>query len=165
MRKTGQWLLILVLMVLMVGCSNGSEPATESSDDGNRIQIVVKNATNEDWVMEAASYGSEEYRGELDAIYAKDFVVKAGENLVDLNVSASDRAEESYFAETSSTTYDYKMQFIAGGILPTDPEEQYVYDPFVAVVDFIVKGTYGKTATVEWDGVAFNQVNQIYYEK
>ncbi len=26
--------------------------------------------------MEKTSYGSEEYRGKLDAIYAKDFIVK-----------------------------------------------------------------------------------------
>jgi len=160
MRKVRPWLLVFVLMVLMVGCSNGSEPASESSsNDGNQIQIVVKNATNEDWVMEVTSYGSEEYRGELDAIFAEQFVVKAGENLVDLNVNTKDNAGESYFEETSKTTYDYKMQLIAGGTVPTDPKEEYVYDPFIAVVDFVVKGTYGKTATVEWDGVEFKQVD------
>lgn len=162
MRKLGSSLLILVLMVLIVGCSNGSEnesSSESSSNDINQVNVVAKNSTNVDWVIDKTSYGSEDYRGELDAIYAKDFVVKAGETFLDFNDNAKDFNGDSYFKETSKTTYEYMIQFIAGGPMPTDPNEQYVYSPFVAVQDFVIKGTYGETVNIEWDGVEFKQVN------
>jgi hypothetical protein len=158
MKKFGSSLLVFILMVLIVGCSNsgGNE---SSNNDINQVNIVAKNSTNVDWVIDKTSYGSENYRGELDAIYAKDFVVKAGEVIFQESSNAKDLSGTGFFAETSKMTYEYKIQLIAGGPMPTDPNEQYVYYPFVAVQDFVIKGTYGETVNIEWDGVEFKQVN------
>ncbi|MEF2175242.1 MAG: hypothetical protein V3575_02115 [Candidatus Absconditabacteria bacterium] len=128
---------------------------------GKLVQIKFKNAANNIWVIDTEPYGSQDYRGELDAIYAKDFAVAPGETFIDINKpmnSTNPTETSSNFTETSNTTYEYRIQLIAGGILPEDEDEQYVYDPFVAVVDFTVKGTYGKVVTVVWDGASFRQL-------
>ena len=155
MKKFSLLVLVVFLLVFGVGCSSES-----SSSGGNAklVDITFKNATNVTWVIDKTSYGSEEYRGELDAIYAKDFGVEAGGVFAGMSGTADEYADSEFFAETSETTYEYKIQLIAGGPMPTDEDEQYVYDPFVAVVDFVVKGTYGTPVTVEWNGITFEQM-------
>ena len=158
MRKISRVLLLMLVMVLVFGCSKESAPTSTDESDEKMVIITGINATNEAWVFDREPYGSADYRGELDAIYADDFTVAAGEAFFSGSSAASAYKDSDSFTETSSTTYELKVQFIAGGPAPTDEDEQYVYDPFAAVVDFVIKGTYGKPVTIEWDGTAFKQV-------
>jgi hypothetical protein len=141
--------------------ANGDTASTsenaQSSKNAKHVQMDFKNATGETWVIEKTSYGSQDYRGEMDAIYAKDFAVGGGASFISINRPADEMVGSTGFVETSPTTYEYKIQLVAGGVMPEDEDEQYVYDPFVAVVDFVVTGTYGTPVTVVWDGSTFRQ--------
>jgi hypothetical protein len=132
---------------------------TRDNKSTKHVQMDFKNATGETWVIEKTSYGSQDYRGEMDAIYAKDFAVSGGASFISINKPADEMVGRTGFVETSPTTYEYKIQLVAGGVMPEDEDEQYVYDPFVAVVDFVVTGTYGTPVTVVWDGSTFRQEN------
>jgi hypothetical protein len=155
MKKLGLMVLVIFLLVLVFGCSSESTSETTAKSDDKMVIITGVNATNVAWVFERSAYGSLEYRGETDAIYAKDFTVNPGDTFMKVNSPATSYKDSDSFTETSKTTYEIKIQLIAGGPTPTDKDEQYVYDPYVAVVDFVIKGTYGKPVTIEWDGTAF----------
>lgn len=161
MKRVAVWLLLVVLLVVFTGCGEDGEMAATGGGGGSekQLNVVGVNTSGADWVIEKTTYGSEMYRGEMDAIYAKDFVVPAGETFLTLSGTAESYAQSTAFTETSDSTYEYKIQLIAGGPMPTDPDEQYVYDPFVAVVDFVITGTYGEPVTIEWNGSTFTQVN------
>lgn len=166
MKKLGFLMLTLLILVLFIGCGNSTEGDTpdttaksEAANSEEMVIIKVINATDVAWVFDQETYGSSEYRGEIDAIYADDFSVDPGGTFIYFNTPISDMKNyESYF-ETSKDTYEIRIQLIAGGPTPTDEDEQYVYDPYVAVVDFIITGTYGKPVTVEWDGTEFKQLD------
>lgn len=159
MKKSGIFLFVMLIVTLAIGCSNETSTAPAGGSDEKMVIVKGINATNEPWVFDRKLYGSMEYRGELDGIYAKDFTVGPGEAFYTDNSNASDYKDYDSFAETSSTTYEIKIQFVAGGPAPKDKNEQYVYAPFAAVVDFVIKGTYGKPVTIEWDGSAFKQLD------
>ena len=164
MKKFALLLLVVCLLVFGFGCSNQGKSEGESKSASNgtnakQVEITFKNATNETWVLDKTSFGSQEYRGELDAIDAESFKVEPGGVFASMSGTADDYADSEFFTENSETTYEYKIQLIAGGPMPMDEDEQYVYDPFVAVEDFVVQGAYGKPVTVEWDGTIFKQMD------
>ena len=136
------------------------EGATPAVDIGDKpVVIEFTNSTNGTWVIDRTSYGSDEYRTEIDAMDAGDFAVGAGEQFMSIKRPAADMVRSgSNFNETSPTSYEYRIQLIAGGTYPADEDEQYVYAPFAAVQDMVVRGTYGEVAVVEWNGTAFTQV-------
>lgn len=135
----------------------GAAPVGNSGDKLVLIEFI--NGTNGTWIIDRTTYGSDEYRTELDAMDANDFAVGGGQQFMSINRSAADVARgSSNFSETSPTTYEYGIQLIAGGTYPEDEDEQYVYAPFAAVQDMVVRGTYGETAIIEWNGSTFIQV-------
>jgi len=165
MKKLEMILLLIFILALSIGCSKTSTSTTTNETnevnkaDDKMVLISGINVTDVAWVFEKVTYGSSEYRGETDAIYANDFTINAGAEFFKANHNASEYMDSEDFTETSNTTYEYKIQFVAGGPTPTDEDEQYVYDPYVAVVDFVIKGTYGELVTIEWDGTEFKQLD------
>jgi hypothetical protein len=167
MKKLGFLMLTLLILVLFIGCGNSAEgdtpdttaKATVAESEEDMVIIKGINATDVAWVFDREPYGSNEYRGEIDAIHAKDFSIEPGETFLSFNTPISDMKNYESYVETSKDTYEIRLQLIAGGPTPTDEDEQYVYDPYVAVVDFIITGTYGKPVTVEWDGKEFKQLD------
>ena len=167
MKKLGFIILSVLILVFFVGYGNATEgdtpdttaKATVAESEEDMVIIRGINATDVAWVFDHETYESTEYRGEIDAIHAKDFSVEPGEIFLYYNVPISDMKNYENYFETSKDTYEIRIQLIAGGPTPTDEDEQYVYDPYVAVVDFIITGTYGKPVIIEWDGTEFKQLD------
>ena len=86
MKKLGFLMLTLLIMVFSVGCGNSTEgdtpdttaKATAAESEEDMVIIKGINATDVIWVFDQETYGSSEYRGEIDAIHAKDFSVDPG---------------------------------------------------------------------------------------
>ncbi len=114
MKRVGIWLLLLVHVAGLAACGDDDVIATTSGGDGDEKQhnVVGKNTSCGDWVMEKTTCGSDMYRGEMGAIHAKDFVVANGENFMTLSGTAEDCSESSAFTETSDTPYEYRIQNI-----------------------------------------------------
>ncbi|WP_291300056.1 hypothetical protein [Desulfosporosinus sp. BICA1-9] len=167
MRKMILFLVFLLAAVSMItGCNSEKEAAT---NDKKEILFQIKNTTGADWVLTTSTYGSDKYRGDqdsvnenddsVDAVDVSDFTIKAGaSNRYQVSGVSMEKAIQSgSLKETSKTTYEYKVQCVAAGVVPGDPKEWSIEKPFSSVQDIIISGTYGESMVIEWDGTSFKQ--------
>ena len=167
MRKMILVMIFLLVAVSMItGCNSEKEAAT---NDKKEILFQIKNTTGTDWVITTSTYGSDEYRGAhdignensdlVDAVDVSDFTIKAGasDRYQESSVSKDKAIQAGNLKETSKTTYEYKVQCVAAGVVPGDTQEWCIEKPFSSVQDIIISGTYGESVVIEWDGTSFKQ--------